>query len=33
MSVVDTFHDPNDQLYMLNELTLSCINQQPRLDV
>lgn len=27
MSVVDTFDDPNDQLYMLNELTLSCINQ------
>ena len=27
MSVVDTLDDPNDQLYMLNELTLSCINQ------
>ena len=27
MSVVDTFEDPNDQLYILNELTLSCINQ------
>ena len=27
MSVADTFDDPNDQLYMLNELTLSCINQ------
>ena len=27
MSFVDTFHDPNDQLYMLNELTLGCINQ------
>ena len=27
MSVVDIFDDPNDQLYMLNELTLSCINQ------
>ena len=27
MSVVDTFDDPNDQLYMLNELTLSCKNQ------
>ena len=27
MSVVDTFDDPNDQLYMLNELTLSHINQ------
>ena len=27
MSVVDTLDDPNDQLYMLNELTLSCLNQ------
>ena len=27
MRVADTFDDPNDQLYMLNELTLSCINQ------
>ena len=27
MSVVDIFDDPNDQLYILNELTLSCINQ------
>ena len=27
MSVVDTFDDSNDQLYILNELTLSCINQ------
>ena len=27
MSVADIFDDPNDQLYMLNELTLSCINQ------
>ena len=27
MSVVDTFEDPKDQLYMLNELTLSCISQ------
>ena len=27
MSVVDTFDDPNDQPYILNELTLSCINQ------
>ena len=27
MSLVDTFDDPNDQLYMLNELTLSCRNQ------
>ena len=27
MSFVDTFDDPNDQLCMLNKLTLSCINQ------
>ena len=27
MSVADIFDNPNDQLYMLNELTLSCINQ------
>ena len=27
MSVVDIFDDPNDQLYMLNEFSLSCINQ------
>ena len=27
ISVFDTFDDPNDQLYMLNELNLSCINQ------
>ena len=27
MCVVDTFDDPNDQLYMLNELIVSCINQ------
>ena len=27
MSVVDTFDDPIEQPYMLNELTLTCINQ------
>ena len=26
MSVVDAFDDPNDQTYMLNELTLRCVN-------
>ena len=31
MSVVNTFDDPNDQLYILNELTLSYINQHARL--
>ena len=29
--VVDTFDDPNDQLYTLTELTLSCINQHASL--
>lgn len=31
MSVVDTFDDPNDQIYMLNEFTLSCIDQHASL--
>ena len=31
MSVVDIFDDPNDQLYMQNELTLSCIDQHASL--
>ena len=26
MSVVDAFDDPNDQIYMLSELTLRCVN-------
>ena len=33
MSVANTFNDPNDQLYMLHELTLSSINQHAHLDV
>lgn len=31
MRVVDTFDDPNDQIYMLNEFTLSCIDQHASL--